>query len=56
MDKGANLTPPLLAAMTVEERGLVEPVITEGDPHRVLAGPVIEERLVYHPPGLRPRP
>jgi hypothetical protein len=42
--------------MTAEERRVIEPVITKGAHRRELVGPVIEERLVYRPPGLRPRP
>lgn len=56
VEQDESLLPPLLAAMTADERSVVEPVMAEEGKRQVLVGPVIEERLVYRPPTMRPRP
>ncbi|SEN05384.1 MobA/MobL family protein [Luteibacter sp. UNCMF331Sha3.1] len=53
---GADLMAPLLAAMTPEERVEVTPDISVRERRNVVVGPVIEERLTYRPPTMRPRP
>jgi hypothetical protein len=52
---GADLGPPLLAAMTPDERVVIEPVIVENGPSIGQTNPMVEAQLTYRPPTLRPR-
>lgn len=52
---GAEFVPPLLAAMTPDERLVIEPVLAEMDQGTVTEGPLIEKQLIYPPPTMRPR-
>lgn len=47
---------PLLAAMTPDERQVVEPIVAGLVAQDTPPTPVVEPVLVYRPPGLRPRP
>lgn len=47
--------PPLLAAMTADERHVVDPVMAEERQRQMLVYPVSEDRLVHRPPTMRPR-
>jgi hypothetical protein len=52
----SDLVPPLMAAMSPDDRDMVFPSGTVSDQKKPLVGPAIEERLTYRPPTLRPRP
>jgi hypothetical protein len=52
----SDLVPPLMAAMSPDHREVVFPSAREDDRRKLIVGPVMEERLTYRPPTLRPRP
>lgn len=52
----SELVPPLMAVMSPDDREVAFPSARENDRRKLMAGPVIEERLTYRPPTLRPRP